>query len=169
MKDRLHNDTRPDSVPVVWAEAVCPFGRFRLRPEKRNHAACYQPTGPSDPNLIRTPCLLMQRTTSKEQTRRLISALLPASVIETHGAVAVENHLNMVLPKVAEPAIPLATLAAFFASQTADRVIRCINASVAVSASEIEAMPLPPADSVIEAMAETDPEAGLRRLYGIAE
>jgi len=166
-KTKLHNDARKGSVPVVWAEAVCGQGKFRLKPEKRNHAAFYSPSGPRDSNLVTAPCLLLQRTTSKEQVRRLISAALPASVIEAHGSVTVENHLNMILAANSKPAVPMKVLAAFFASETADRVIRCINASVALSASEIEAMPLPPPAAVVSAMAARDPEAALRTLYGI--
>ena len=41
---------------------------------------------------------LVQRTTAKEQNRRLIAAELPASFIKKHGAVVVENHVNMVRP-----------------------------------------------------------------------
>lgn len=167
-KAKLHNDAREGSVPVVWAEAVCGQGRFRLKPEKRNHAAFYAPSGPHDSNLVTAPCLLLQRTTAKEQDRRLVSAALPASVIEAYGSVAVENHLNMILPAKPEPAVPMKVLSAFFASETADRVIRCINASVALSASEIEAMPLPPPAAIVAAMATCDPEAALRSMYGIA-
>ncbi len=167
-KAKLHNDARKDSVPVVWAEAIYGQGKFRLKPEKRNHAAFYSPSGPRDSNLVTAPCLLLQRTTSKEQNRRLISAALPASVIKAHGSVAVENHLNMILAAKLKPAVPMNVLAAFFASDTADRVIRCINASVALSASEIEAMPLPPPAAIMLAIAAHDPEAALRKLYGIA-
>lgn len=166
-KAKLHNETRTGSVPVVWAEAVSCQGRFRLKPEKRNHAAFYSPNGPRDSNLVTTPCLLLQRTTAKEQDRRLISAVLPASIIKAHGAVAVENHLNMILAAKPKPAVPMKVLSAFFASETADRVVRCINASVALSASEIEAMPLPPPAAIIAAMATRNPEAALRSLYGI--
>jgi adenine-specific DNA-methyltransferase len=166
-KTRLHSDARNGLVPVVWAEAVSGQGKFRLKPEKRNHAAFYEPSGSRDANLVRQPCLLLQRTTSKEQDRRLISAVLPASVIKAHGAVTVENHLNMIVAAKRTPAVPMHVLAAFLASEVADRVIRCINASVALSASEIEAMPLPPPAAIIAAMADRDPEAALRRLYGI--
>ncbi len=168
-KAKLHNEPRKGSVPVIWAEAVSVQGKFRLKPEKRSHAAFYEPIGPADSNLVAAPCLLIQRTTAKEQNRRLISSALPASVIKAHGTVAVENHLNMVIAARPKPAVPMKTLAAFFASETADRVIRCINASVAVSASEIKAMPLPPPDAIVSAMAARNPESALRQLYGIEE
>lgn len=60
----------------------------------------------------------------------------------------------------------MAAVAAFLRTQTADRVFRCINASVAVSASELEAMPMPAADAVQAALAASDPEAASARLYG---
>jgi adenine-specific DNA-methyltransferase len=166
-KDKLHDKAREGSVPVVWAESVGDRGNFRLKPENPKHAPFYEPSGPRDSNLVRAPCLLVQRTTAKEQERRLVSAAMPASVIKLHGVVAVENHLNMVIAAKARPEVPMKVLAAFFASETADRVMRCINASVAVSASEIEAMPLPTAEEVVAAMASDEPEAALRGLYGI--
>jgi adenine-specific DNA-methyltransferase len=96
-----------------------------------------------------------------------VSTLLPASVIKAHGAVAVENHLNMIVASNGTPAVPMTALLTFLASETADRVIRCINASVALSASELEAMPLPPPAAIIAAVNARDPQAALRHLYGI--
>ncbi len=169
-KARLHHAPAPGRVPVVWAEAVTQDGRFVLKATKRNHAPWFEPRGERDPNLVTRPCVLVQRTTAKEQHRRLICAEMPAEVIARHGGrVTVENHLNMIRPVVAEPKVPVAALAAFLATSTADRVLRCINASVAVSASELEAMPLPDARAVIAALGEAGPEAAVRRLYGLAE
>lgn len=172
-KSRLHDKPGPGRVPVVWAEAVTQDGRFVLKATKRNHAPWFAPKGERDPNLVTRPCVLVQRTTAKEQHRRLICAEMPAEVIARYGKVTVENHLNMVRPIVAEPKVPVAMLAAFLATATADRVLRCINASVAVSASELEAMPLPAAGEVVAALGLgsgqcPDPEAAVRRLYGLS-
>lgn len=165
-KPRLHDTPRPGCVPVVWAEAVTQDGRFVHRATKKNHAPWFQPRGEDDPNIVTRPCVLVQRTTAKEQHRRLIAAEMPAGFLARHGRVTVENHLNMILPAVAAPSVPLPALAAFLASATADRVLRCINASVAVSASELEAMPLPAAEDVLAALAAPDPEQAIARLYG---
>jgi adenine-specific DNA-methyltransferase len=56
-------------------------------------------------------------------------------------------------------------LAAFLATDTADRVLRCINGSVAVSASELKAMPLPTAGQIVAATREADLEAAVRCIY----
>ena len=87
---------------------------------------------------------MLQRTTAKEQNRRLIAAELPESFIEKHGGgVIIENHLNMIRSPAAEPAVPPAVIAAVLNSAAADDAFRCISGSVAVSAFELEAMPLP--------------------------
>lgn len=168
-KPRLHTAPGKNRVPIVWAEAVTQDGRFILKATKRNHAPWFEPNGPRDPNIVTRPCVLVQRTTAKEQHRRLISAEMPAALIAQHGRITVENHLNMVLPIVAKPKVPVSAVAAFLATMTADRVLRCINASVAVSASELEAMPLPAADDLLAALAQPDAEAAVARLYRLAE
>jgi adenine-specific DNA-methyltransferase len=165
-KPRLHHAPGENRVPIVWAEAVTQDGRFVHRATKKHHAPWFEPRGTDDPNVVTRPCILVQRTTAKEQDRRLIAAEMPAEFVARHGRVAVENHLNMVLPIVAKPKIPLSAVAAFLASATADRVLRCINASVAVSASELQAMPLPDAHDVLAALDSDDPELAIARLYG---
>ena len=147
-KDRLRHRRVRHAVPLIWAEAVAPDGEFRFRAERRNHAPYFSAPSSDDPALVREPCVLLQRTTSKEQPRRLVAAELPQSFLEEYGAVAVENHLNMLVPIEADPPVDPATLAAFLNSEIADRVFRCISGTVAVSAYELEAMPLPPPSSL---------------------
>ncbi len=168
-KPRLHAAPGLGRVPVVWAEAVTQDGRFVYRASKKNHAPWFAPRGADDPNVVTRACVLVQRTTAKEQRRRLIAAEMPERFLAQHGRVTVENHLNMVVPVVAAPELPISAVAAFLATTTADRVLRCINASVAVSASELEAMPLPAAGAVLAALASPDPEQAVARLYGVGE
>jgi adenine-specific DNA-methyltransferase len=166
-KHRLHASPANGRVPVVWAEAVTQDGRFILRATKRNHAPWFEPRGADDPNIVSQPCVLVQRTTAKEQRRRLVSAELPRTLFTTHPAVAVENHLNMVRPRQPRPKVPLSKVAAFFSTAVADRVFRCMNASVAVSATELESMPLPAPHDLLAAMSSADPEVAIARLYGL--
>ncbi|WP_161630941.1 HsdM family class I SAM-dependent methyltransferase [Niveispirillum irakense] len=135
------------AIPLVWAESITADGRFLYRCQKANHKPWFTP-GPGDEWLVITaPCVLLQRTTAKEQARRLIAAEMPASFIAPHGGVTVENHVNMLVAKVTKPAIAPAVLAAFLNSRAADRAFRCLSGSVAVSAFELHALPLPaPAD-----------------------
>jgi adenine-specific DNA-methyltransferase len=168
---RMHRDDARGRVPVVWSEAISQDGVFvGLRPRKKNHAAFYASKPNKDSNVVSKACILVQRTTAKEQHRRLISAILPQAAIDlAGGAVAVENHLNMILPVTPHPSVSMQELAGFLATETADHVLRCINASVAVSATELEALPLPAPGDLRAAMASDDPEAAIRCLYGIQE
>jgi adenine-specific DNA-methyltransferase len=72
----------------------------------------------------------------------LIAAELPSDFVERHGGVVVENHLNMVRA-CGGAKVPAGVVAAILNSRVADNVFRCMSGSVAVSASELEALPLP--------------------------
>lgn len=142
-KDQLADRPGRNRLPLIWAEAITSDGRFEFRAEKKNHAPYFEVRERDKWLTVHKPCVLLQRTTAKEQARRLIAAALPAEFLAKHGAVVVENHLNMIRPTGVEPVIPASVIAAFMNSQAADRVFRCVSGSVAVSAYEIEAMPLP--------------------------
>ena len=151
-RHRLSLRGRPGKgrYPLVWAEAVRSDGVFEFRAEKRNHKPYFEPKPKEYWVVTDFPCVLLQRTTAKEQCRRLIAAELPASFIEKHGAVVVENHLNMIKPLNGVPKMLPAALAVLLNSDVVDRVFRCINGSVAVSAYELEALPLPPPENIKE-------------------
>lgn len=143
-KSQFRAKAATGAFPVIWAEAVTFDGRFEWRSEKRNHAPWFLAKQPKDDWLIVTrPCVLLQRTTAKEQARRLIAAELPPSLIRRHRGVLVENHLNMVRAIVEKPAVPTAVIAALLNSAAVDSAFRCINGSVAVSAFELGELPLP--------------------------
>ncbi|UQA60207.1 HsdM family class I SAM-dependent methyltransferase [Polyangium aurulentum] len=147
-KDRLRAKPQRGTVPLIWAEAVSADGSFAFRASRRNHLPYFAVREGDDFLLVRRPCVLLQRTTSKEQPRRLVAAELPESFLLEHGGVTIENHLNMVVPLVETPAVDTVTLAAFLNSGAADRAFRCISGSVAVSAYELEAMPVPSASAM---------------------
>lgn len=145
-KPQISDRAGKGAVPLVWAECVTSDGRFTYRCEKANHKPWFHPAARGDDWLLtRRPCVLLQRTTAKEQARRLIAAEMPEGFLARHPrGVTVENHLNMLLPLSDQPpAISPAVLAAFLNSRAADRAFRCISGSVAVSAYELEALPLP--------------------------
>ncbi len=139
----LRDEPGRGCYPLVWAESVRPHGVFEFRAEKRNHKPYFRPTARESWVVTRFACALVQRTTAKEQCRRLIAAELPASFIERHGAVVVENHLNMIKPLNGTPKVSPAALTALLNTDVVDQVFRCINGSVAVSAYELQALPLP--------------------------
>jgi len=172
-KTQLAFRADPGCWPLIWAEAVTSDGKFIFRAEKKNHAPYFKMRQGDEWLVVKTPCVLVQRTTAKEQARRLIAACLPADFIAAHGgAVVVENHLNMVKPVDKNPLVSPAVLAAFLNTASADRVFRCVSGSVAVSAYEMEALPLPAPEALGELKrlvegggSKADVEAECARLY----
>ena len=151
-KPKLLDDRASGAIPVVWAECVNPSGsgEFTFKATARNHKPWFRPEPKDEPNIVRDACVLLQRTTSMEQSRRLVAAELPQSFIDQHGgAVTIENHLNMVKPIPGQtPKVSARAIATLFNSETLDQVFRCINGSTAVSAYELESLPIPAPDAL---------------------
>jgi adenine-specific DNA-methyltransferase len=90
------------------------------------------------------PAVLVQRTTAPEQSRRLVAANLSAAALEArNGRVTVENHVNVLRPTVPNPVLTLTALTRLLGTKTMDQVVRSISGSVALSAYELESIPLP--------------------------
>ena len=155
--------------PLLWAECVRSGGSFEFRAAKRNHMPYFEPKADERWVVTDFPCVLLQRTTAKEQCRRLIAAELPASFLEEHGAVVVENHLNMIKPVNGTPKVTPGALAALLNSKVVDQVFRCINGSVAVSAYELEALPLPSPSALQKVVRLVEAGAGRQALESAVE
>jgi adenine-specific DNA-methyltransferase len=143
-KQQLSSRPGKGALPLIWAECVTADGSFVFRADKKNHEPYFTPVDGDDWLISRKPCVLLQRTTAKEQNRRLIAAELPRKFLAEHGAVVIENHLNMIRPINGAPMIPPRVLSTFLNTEVVDRAFRCLSGSVAVSAYELEALPLPP-------------------------
>ena len=159
--------------PLLWAESVRPDGMFQFRAQRQNHQPYFEPRSEERWVVTDYPCVLLQRTTAKEQDRRLIAAELPAAFIDEHQAVVVENHLNMIRSINGSPHVSPAAVAALLNSNVVDQLFRCINGSVAVSAYELEALPFPSPDAlqgverlVHQAADRRVLERAVERLYG---
>ena len=110
-KDQLRTCPGRNAYPLVWAEAIAGPGRFIFRAKKKNHAPFFEVRRGDEWLTIDRPCVLLQRTTAKEQSRRLIAAELPEGFVCEHSLVVVENHLNMIRPLNGAPKVLPATLA----------------------------------------------------------
>jgi adenine-specific DNA-methyltransferase len=82
----------------------------------------------------------------------------------------------MIRAPAANPAVPPAVIAAVLNSRAADAAFRCISGSVAVSAFELEAMPLPSpatmrkiARLLKERAPSADIENAIATAYGITD
>jgi adenine-specific DNA-methyltransferase len=152
-KIRLRKRDSGNVVPIIWSECLhlSYNGKFKYQCKGRNHLPFYKPKK-NDPNIISDACILMQRTTALEQKRRLVCAILPQSFLDMYpNGVVIENHLNMIIPiKGTTPSVSMSTINFLLNSSYIDLIFRSINGSVAVSAYEVESLPLPKLCDLLE-------------------
>lgn len=147
-KDQLVDQLGNNTYPLIWAESVMNNEIFRFSYSKRNHKPYFRIKERQEYLLTKEPCLLVQRTTAKEQKRRIAAAILPGSFIEKYKGVVVENHLNIIKPNGKEVRFSFEALKCILNSLALDMVFRSINGSVAVSAYEIKSLPMPELNQV---------------------
>jgi len=169
-KDRISAHRRDGSVTIVWA-ADLEDGTLRcarIRQPQR-----WLALGPDDDRalVLDRPALLVARTTAPEQPRRLIAAELDAGCLARWGGrVVVENHVNVLT--CLDPHSPLTArlLMLLLKSAAFDRLYRCLTGSVAVSAYELSAMPLPDRATLLDWARHDDAAVGheIENYYTIA-
>lgn len=141
-KDDLVTHHQPGCARIVWASD---FDAGRLsRDPRRDDKRYLRLTRDNDEIVmcLREPAVLVQRTAAPESPRKLVAAHLDANVLAEHdGHVVVENHINVI--RNTGSRVPAELLARVLATATLDQVARCISGSVALSAFELEALPMP--------------------------
>lgn len=143
-KTQIHAASRDGAVPILWA-ADLDGGTVKRSPTRERQR--WITLRPRDAFMRQTePALLVQRTTAPEQPRRLVVATLDDKTLGAWGgAVVVENHVNVLRCSGGSELSP-ELLHRLLNTATFDRLYRCLTGSVAVSAYELEAIPMPPAD-----------------------
>lgn len=138
-------------VPVIWS---ADFDGGVLHTDARRSAMRYLTVRSEKDRRTMTlqqPAVLVQRTTAPEQTRRLTSVhLTQDDLTDFGGSVVIENHVNVLRPATDAPALSMELLNRLLQSQALDAVARCISGSVALSAFELSALPLPDAETLSE-------------------
>lgn len=148
-KSQIGSERAAHMLPILWAADIeaGAVRRSRARDGQRWIAL-------RDRDMfmrLSEPAVLVQRTTAPEQPRRLVAAALTREqlVSEWGGAVVVENHVNLLRCSSETSPLSPGLLARLLNSPTLDRLYRCITGTVAVSAYELEALPLPEAEMLL--------------------
>nr|BFE75034.1 hypothetical protein GCM10020092_083350 [Actinoplanes digitatis] len=169
-KDQLSAEPRRRSVKIVWA-ADLDGGKLHQDP-LRDKMRWVEMRHDADERtlVLRQPAVLVQRTTAPEQNRRLVATALDAAELEQWGGrVSVENHVNVLRCGTEDSVLTPRLLTALLDSAAVDRLYRCLTGSVAVSAYELSALPLPDAE-LLRRWAKLDPAvlpAEIDRVYGL--
>ncbi len=152
---------------VIWAADI-DGGSIHRDKSRDQHRYLRVRRGEESVMVLTEPAILVQRTTSPEQKKRLVVVDLDEMALaRTGGRLVVENHLNVLRPVAQEPLISRVTLARVLSSVTFDRLMRCISGSVAVSSYELGALPLPSAEVLAswEGLDDRELESAVEHAY----
>jgi adenine-specific DNA-methyltransferase len=143
-KADLNPVRRKHDVQVLWA-ADLDGGQLHHEPSKKDLRWLTMQGNEAPVMLLEEPAVLVQRTTSPEQRRRIVCVEFTPELLREWGdAIVVENHVNVIrFTAPTPPRLSLSALAAVLSTRTIDRLTRCISGSVALSAYELESLPLP--------------------------
>ncbi len=175
------NRRRPDlaaqpgdgGCPIIWAADLDGGHLHRDRSRDAHRYITLRDEADAEVLALCSPAILVQRTTAPEQARRVVVAELAEEDLASWGGrVVVENHVNVLRPRDPDiaPIMSRGLLRAVLATECIDRVVRCVSGSVALSAYELEAIPLPSAEVLRswEGLRGSDLESAVARAYRLS-
>ena len=104
-----------------------------------------------------------------------MAAIIPQEFIDEFDGVVVENHVNVIYSNDIFSNVDARVIEKVLNSATVDRIFRCISGSVAVSAYELNAIPLPSLSKLTElqdfidsGMTSLQLEGAIAKIYGVS-
>jgi adenine-specific DNA-methyltransferase len=136
---------RKNAVPVIWATQVGQDGEFRfVSKSRREKRARYILLRRNDRRgVIARDSVILQRTSSRAQTRRLVAAALPRGFAKQYGGFVGENHTVILEPTSNRPLVSRRTLAQLLNSEFIRNLYSTTTGTSAVTKAGLEALPLP--------------------------
>lgn len=140
VRDYLRDSPADRCLPLIWSNNVSRYG-FAFEGNRFGKQA-WALRGPKTESLkISQPVILVQRTTAREQPRRLVAAY-PTTFFAAYPEFFVENHLNTMAPVRGSSEVAPEYVLALLNSTLYDFAFRCLNGNTQVSASELDAFPV---------------------------
>lgn len=135
---------RSGAVPILWSESILNgHVDFEVAHSNGKHR-WYK----SDVGIIDTSCVVVKRTSSKEQKRRVQVGYISKKIINKNNGFVAENHVN-VIQKNKESSIRIFTIYKFLKSSIFEELFKCSSGTVTVSATELRQIPMPTYDGML--------------------
>jgi adenine-specific DNA-methyltransferase len=158
------------AMPLLWSRDIAPGRIVRLEDTSAYDGEHrFVDLGDTEhTSVITLPCVVMQRVTSNDQTRRLVVAAVSQGVFDTYGGFVGENHVIIIEAVNNKPALPPTKLAKLLSTQAVDRYFRCISGATNVSAFELNQLALPDPQALRDALADGGSmEDAVRLAFGL--
>lgn len=169
-KARPRGRDRSKAVPVIWATQIGQDGKFRFtsRSPKEKRARYILLRGNDRRGVVERDCVLVQRTSSRAQARRLVAAALPVGFTKKHGGLVGENHVIILEPTSGRPTVRRALLAKLLNSDFIRDLYSTTTGTTAVTVSGLSSLPLPDPRAIRATLGRVGIERAVRKAFGLA-
>lgn len=145
-RDRLHDAVGTGRLPVIYAPSIRRYG-FAFPPGANNTGRRDLLYGEADAALLalstRGRAILVQRTTSRDQGRRIVATLVDPTFAREHPRYLIENHVNYVDAATCDGAeAPLTYVLGLLNSKLLNFLFAALSGTTHVSAWELGVLPL---------------------------
>jgi adenine-specific DNA-methyltransferase len=171
-REQLHASRKRGDLPLLWASTIRRDGSFDFTASDRiGNARWYCSPDPKAMRYNTTQlAVVLQRTSNRDQARRLNAASIPAKFRTAHrnGFVA-ENHVIVIEALRAKPLVSPKKVAMLLNAAVVNERFSAVCGSFCVSAKLLQRLALPDPASVSK-LRKPEIEHGLRKLFaGIKE
>lgn len=156
-------------MPLMWSRDIVPGEIIWLEdtPTNKGEHRFVEVGNKEHKSVVTLPCLVMQRVTSNDQPRRLVTAAVSAGVFDTYGGFIGENHVVIIEAACEKPALPPTQMAKLLSTYVVDRYFRCISGATNVSVFELNQLALPDPQKLLEAISDSNSmDEAVDRAYG---
>lgn len=142
---RVGKKPRSNEVPLFWAHNIKPGTRCKpYDGEPGAERIGFVKMKADSTAIIHTDAIILQRTSNKRQSRRLIAAVVRQSALPGERGFVGENHTIIIIPDPAKKQkIPIAMLCRLLNTAAVDARFRRMSGSVSVSTKALNQLPLP--------------------------
>jgi adenine-specific DNA-methyltransferase len=165
---RVGKKPRSNEVPLFWAHNIKPGARCKpYDGEPDAHRIGFVKIKADSTAIIRSDAIIVQRTSNKRQSRRLIAAVVRQSAVPGERGFVGENHTIIIIPDpTKKQKIPIAMLCRLLNTAAIDARFRRMSGSVSVSTKALNQLPLPTAMHIRDAFgSETEYEHAVEIAY----
>lgn len=145
-RQRLRQLRNRTSLPLIWASDIRPDGSFLFASgRRRGNEPWYDPPSAPTSYLTCRPTVALQRTSNRDQRRRLNAAAISPEFLYAHrtrGFVA-ENHVILIEATTAKPLVPARKMAALLNSEPVNQRFATVAGSFSVSAQLLARLAMP--------------------------
>ncbi len=166
-RKRLHTNRRKGDMPLLWASSIRPDGSFDFEAARRlRNALWYCP--PNEDSVAYAssgPAVIVQRTSNRNQSRRLNAAMVPKRFRDEYaGGFVAENHVIVIEAMAGRPALPPSILVKVLNAGATNERFSAVSGSFSVSAGLLQRLALP-GPATVKALKPSRFEHGLRKLF----